>query len=224
MAVVLGTNGGFVTAAPVDDPADSNLTFDSRSIAHRDSSAATASRVTEMGWYCDNATEAADFDMGIYDDSSDEPNNRVHVDAGNAKGVGAGWKTVVGLNWSISPSTAYWLAVQLDNTATATNTNMTSSGADKYVADFSETSLVDPWGAVDATYARVLAVYAVWEAASAAAGQVIRIIMTKATKRLIDDSIRIYLAGLAMRGVYTRRELGKRLLVAGTLLAERWMV
>jgi hypothetical protein len=165
MALVDGTNCGFVENAPVADPAGSNYWVDTISTACNFTSPATATRVTELGWYCNGATEAADYDIGIYTDNAGEPDAVVHISANNAKGTTEGWKKVTGLDIEISPNTPYWLAVQVDDTDTATNVDGAINALYTRKYKTSQTALPNPsWGASSMQTNRVLAIYAVWEA------------------------------------------------------------
>lgn len=164
MAVVLGTNSGFVSTAPTADPNGTDTTFDNTIQVTRDTSPASATRITEIGWYCNNATEAANYEVGLY--AADgavvpgEAGTLLHVVRTNAKSTDAGWKRVI-VDWTITPSTTYWLAVQLDNTATATasDRSATTGAFDTLSA---QTTLVNPLGA-GAFFANFsLAIYAVW--------------------------------------------------------------
>jgi len=166
MSCVLGTNCGFVTVAPVDDPAGgSTMVVDSRASALFDTSPATAVRVTEIGWWLADATEAADFEVGIYTDAGNsEPEILLAGSSGPvAKGTAGGvWKVVTGLNITISPETAYWIGLQLDNTATQTNTDREySGGADAYLDG--QTALPADWGTSTGTGNDLRAYYAVWD-------------------------------------------------------------
>lgn len=166
MAVVLGTNAGFCTSSPDGDPSGSTTTADYYGSAQKDTSSSTAETVTEIGWYCDNATEEANFEVAIYtdEDGRDRPENIVGTkDATNAKGTDAGWKKVTGLNISISSSTVYWIAVQLDNTATTTNHNYKADGSFRYSIDTNATTLPDPWEAFATGDGRLYTIYAIWE-------------------------------------------------------------
>jgi len=132
MAVVLGTNSGFCAASPTDDPAGTNRTVDSYAEVTKDTSPAGNNVITEVGWWCDNATKEANFEVGLY--AADgavvpgEAGTLLYSSIVNAKGLGAGWKKVTGLSWAIDPSTPYWIGVQLDNTATTTSINYATSG------------------------------------------------------------------------------------------------
>jgi hypothetical protein len=171
MALVKGTNCGFVTVAPVADPAGANtLTIDDRAYGLKDVAPAGVARVTEIGWWCDTATEAADFDVAIY--SHDAVNNRPDAFVGsainNAKGLAAGWKVVSGLNIAITPGTTYWIGVQVDNTATATFSDATSTVGEKIDYKISQSALPNPWGASSGSGTYLCAFYALYETASPA--------------------------------------------------------
>ncbi len=167
MALVLGTNCGFVTVAPVADPSGSfGWTLDNISYALKDTSPIGAGKITEIGWWCDNSTEAANFDVGIYTHNVGDNNPEAvvgSISADNAKGTTAGWKKVTGLNIAITAGNIYWIAVQLDNTFTATTVDTTNSAGDKQDFKNAQTELPSPWGASDGTAERIMAFYAVWE-------------------------------------------------------------
>jgi len=165
MALVLGTNCGFVTVAPVTNPNESAAGTDALSRALKVTSAADATKITEVGWWCDSATPEANFEVGLYshDAGNDVPLNRLYVDATNAKGTDTGWKTVA-VDWAISGSTTYWLAFQLDDTTPNTNYNYKTSGGLISIMS-AQTALVDPWvEAGPASY--LIGLYAVYESPS----------------------------------------------------------
>jgi len=173
MALTLGTNCGFVLVAPTDDPSGANYTnTDNRSHATRDTAPIGSVRIIEIGWWCDNATEEANFEVGVYTD--DAVNNRPQDVVGtlsqvNAKGITEGWKKVIGLDISITPGNKYWVAFQLDNTATGTTSNTGTIAGQVIAQKTVQTALIDPWGASDNTYSDVvLAIYAVYEVATPA--------------------------------------------------------
>ncbi len=153
MPISVGTNSGFVTSAPATDPGAVALQLDTRAHATKDTTPASAITVEEIGWWCDNATEAANFEVAVYTDAgANEPELVVgSVSTGNAKGTTSGWKAVTGLSISLSASTAYWIAVQLDNTATTTNIDGTASGAAGRAQKNSVTALPSDWGTSSAT-------------------------------------------------------------------------
>jgi len=167
MALVLGTNCGFVSSAPSADPGGSNYEFDSRAAALKDVSPATATKITEIGVWIDAATEEANIDLAIYTHNAgdDNPEAIVVGKVNVAKGTTAGWKKQ-SCNITISSSTTYWIAVQLDSTATNTYAIYGEDVGEKWDIKVSETELTDPWGVSVATYGdKVFGVYAVWEAA-----------------------------------------------------------
>lgn len=168
MAVLIkGTNCGFVESAPSSDPAALATLQDTRAYALKDTSPVTATKVTEIGVWIDNATEAANIDLAIYTQNVGDNNPEAIVvgKATIAKGTTSGWKKATGLNIAISSNTVYWIAIQLDDTATATNTDRSTDVGEKLDYKTSQTELTDPWGASDGTLGRLRAFYAVWEAA-----------------------------------------------------------
>jgi len=166
MAVVKGTNSGFVTAAPLADPSGTVNIADTIALGQKDTTpAGTKWRVTEIGWWCDNATQEASFDVGIYshDAGNNRPNKLIGSSKNNAKGTTAGWKKVGGLNIILNASTIYWIAYQLDDTATTTNTDQTPAVGEKWDNKYPVTELPDAWGASYNTGANLFAVYALIE-------------------------------------------------------------
>lgn len=149
MALVYGTNCGFCASAPSEDPAASTTGLDNAAFVMYDISPANAVTITEVGWWCDNATEESNFEVGLYDSDGavvpGEAGTRLYVADTNAKGLDAGWKKKTGLNWAISGSHSYWIAVQLDNTDTQTLTNYASSGGLGFDTKGSQTSLPTPF-------------------------------------------------------------------------------
>ena len=170
MAIVIGTNAGFVTSTPTSDPAGSNWALDTDMIALKVTSPATATKITEIGFWCDTASEAANFEVGLYsDDSTSFPNTRLYVDSTNAKGTTSGWKSV-SVDWAIDSSTIYWIAVQLDNTSTTTYTNFVSGT--RFAKTDNVYSLPSSWSD-DNSYAATVTVYAKWEASGGEAADTV---------------------------------------------------
>jgi len=163
MAVVLGTNAGFVSSAPIADPSGTTVTTDAIARAVKHTTPAGVTLITEIGWWCNGATEASNFEVGLYshDAGNDEPDARLYVDNTNAKGTGAGWKTVA-VNWAVTAETIYWIAIQLDNTATTTTTYYSGSVGDR-ISWRAGTTLENPWGAASEIADRVNAIYALYE-------------------------------------------------------------
>ena len=167
MALTPGTNCGFVTVAPTADPAASNTIIDAYAYAVKYTSPATAIKVTEIGWYCDNATEEANFEVGIYahDAGDDEPGAVIgSLSQTNAKGTGAGWKKVT-VDITIEPNTIYWIAFQLDGTTTTTYLNYAAGSSRFARKDDPQITLSSPWGNSSVNYDNYdVAIYAVWTA------------------------------------------------------------
>jgi hypothetical protein len=169
MALVLGTNCGFVTTAPTDDPAELNTTTEERSLSIKDTSPAGATKIVEIGWYANSATPEANFEIGVYDDDSvnSEPGTLLSgASLTNAKGTTQGWKRVTGLNISISENTVYWLAMQMDAVSGGTvNTDAKTSGG-KIARKYSSYSLPSDWGTSSAKNDWLLSIYAITEGAA----------------------------------------------------------
>jgi hypothetical protein len=161
-ALVIGTNTGFVAEAPVADPEGGSVTtIDYYWRATSDTSDATAAHISEVGWWANTATEEANFEVGLYD--ADE--NLLYVERTNAKGTTAGWKTV-SVDWEIDPSTVYWIAVQLDDTATTTEMDYDANAWSSRRSASGQTTLPDPLEGTPST--SYYAIYAVWDTGGAA--------------------------------------------------------
>lgn len=163
MAIVIGTSAGFVSSAPTGDPnGGSSTTQDTTSRALKDTAPVGSGRITEIGWYCNNATPESNFEVGLYshDAGNDVSLNRLYVDNTNAKGTGLGWKTVA-VDWEITAETIYWLAIQLDNTTPNSNIDYETTGGRTSIMT-GQSSLLNPWvsGGIT-TY--IMAIYAVWD-------------------------------------------------------------
>ena len=150
MALELETNCGFVTEAPTADPDDTAAGADDRSNAVAQTAPEGAIKIIEVGWYCTGATEAANFEVGVYtDDGSDDPDSLIFSNTTNAKGTTAGWKKVTGLNWDVTGGVKYWIAVQLDNTATNSFLDSVNSGGEGWATKTTQTSLPASWSGSD---------------------------------------------------------------------------
>ena len=167
MALVVGTNAGFVTVAPTANPSvTQDSVIDFRALAFKVTSPAGATKVTEIGWWCNTATQAANFEVGIYDNNAGEPGDLIGVLGTNAKGTTTGWKVATGLDITISAETIYWLAVQLDDTSTSTWMGSKFDAAEEFDRKYSQTTLTNPWGETDDSSTQILGIYAVYEEAA----------------------------------------------------------
>ena len=168
MALVLGTNCGFVTVAPTSDPSGNTFVANNRAMTFKVTAPTGAAKVVEIGWWCDSATEAADTEVGLYDHNvgDDEAENLLGTSGAFAKGTNAGWKVATGLDIEITEGTIYWLAFQLDNTATITYMNYGGAGDPWEYKLGTQTTLTDPWGTSDGSNNLLAGIYAVWEEAA----------------------------------------------------------
>lgn len=155
MALVVGTNCGFVGAAPSGDPNGSDPVVIDGNGAYASiyTTPSGDNEVTQMGWYTPDATEAADYDIGIYSVDTtpdpDKPNVRLAVAANQAKGTSAGWKTAsvtFGATEGYAASTSFFLAIELDATATATNAESEYASGAGWHWRGEVTALLDSWG------------------------------------------------------------------------------
>lgn len=169
MAIADGTNAGFVTVRPTSDPAGSTYQIDTRAEACKFTSPSGNNTLLEIGWYCDNATEEANFEVAIYSDDSANtlPLNILASNKTNVKGTDAGWKYAT-VNYVLSASTVYWLAVQLDDTATNSNLNVTSNASYRHPVKSGVATLPDPW-ANTTTNNNIVAIYGLYTVNSASA-------------------------------------------------------
>ena len=162
MAVVIGTNSGFVTTAPTADPAASATVIDNLAMAISDVTPSLTGSVSEIGWWCANSTQETNFEVGIYEDNgSNLPGDLISSYTTNAKGTGSGWKRVT-VNIPLSADTQYWIAIQVDDTATTTFVDFTAL-AQRRSIDNSSTQLVDPWVNDGISTGNAMAIYAVVE-------------------------------------------------------------
>ena len=144
MAVVLGTSSGFVRTAPTADPAGTDTVIDGASVVTKDTTPAGARTITEIGWYRGSGTNAANFEVALYSDVAGVASARLSVDATNSS-TSAGWITTA-VSWTITPATAYWLAVQMDAHTGSSNIDTNVSGGSGIDRLTGQTTLADPYG------------------------------------------------------------------------------
>jgi len=177
MALVSGTNCGFVTEAPTADPDGSGTsTADNVIQAFEYISPEGAGKITEIGVYLSPDTEASTIELGVYD-KNPAKNLPLNLLGKNniAKGTTAGWKSVA-VDIDISPETSYWLGVSMENTATATLIDK-DSGTCRRAYGGDGTTLPDPeWtDTSSASIGYIYSIYAVYEAAPAGTNMKINI-------------------------------------------------
>ena len=144
MALALGTNSGFVTVAPTADPAETGTTIDGSSVVTKHTSPADATRITSIGWYRASGTNTANWEIALYADLAGIPVARLFVDATNSASAG-GWLTTV-VDWTITPSTPYWLALQMDAHGGSSTVDGAASGGGGSDVLTAQTTLNDPYG------------------------------------------------------------------------------
>lgn len=180
MALVNGTNFGFVTTAPVDDPGGSLLQYDNYAYYVR-ATAPADGIVTEIGMWTNTIIANAPADVALYDDNSDTPNNLVGSVTETTVGAAANnWLRVSGLEINITKSTVYWIAFQVDNVPSSKYSDGTTDAAEKYYYDSGSVGLVEP-AITDGSYGRSFAIYALYSPIGGPAAPV-RGFMTTNTK------------------------------------------
>jgi len=165
MALVEGTNVGFVTVAPTADPEGAGIEITDNFVIATKFTAPTNGKVIEIGWWCNNATAEANFEVGLYshDIVNDRPLTLLGSNKTNAKGTTSGWKVVSGLDITIVIGTRYWITYQLDNTVLPTNVDSTDGQGIKRDYRLGST-LPDPnWGVSVGQADRTIAVYALYK-------------------------------------------------------------
>ena len=149
MALVLGTNCGFVTTAPTADPAGGGArNIDNDAAVIRSTSPANAGKITEIGWWKNTDSEESNFEVGLYDTDGDSgvAGTLLEVSRTNAKGTGTGW-VAASVDWTITANKIYWIGLQVDNTATSLQIDTQASGGSGYDAlGAGQTTLPNPFG------------------------------------------------------------------------------
>lgn len=171
MAVVLGTNAGFVTVAPTADPASAAVRpIDGRYRAQKLVVPADNATLIEIGWWCDTASEEANWEAGLYAHNSgtDKPAAMIGTKSGtNAKGTTAGWKRATVSIALPAAGTIVWPAVQVDDVATTTNTDRAiGATGERHETETAQTTLSDPADTGTSVNDEVLAIYALYTTAS----------------------------------------------------------
>jgi hypothetical protein len=144
VAITLGTNAGFVTAAPSADPNATGTTIDGSSVVTKHTSPANAVKITSIGWYRASGTNTANWEIALYSDVAGVPTTRLFVDATNST-ASAGWVTTA-VDWDIAPNTPYWLALQMDAHTGSSTVDTDTAGGEGYDVLTSQTALNNPYG------------------------------------------------------------------------------
>jgi hypothetical protein len=166
MALILNDNCGMVESAPSADPNTGNVVQISTYIrGQRITIPATATKITEVGWWCDNATEEANFEVGLYTDFDNIPVSAIYRNQTNAKGTTAGWKTAT-VDWNVVSyqSATMWALMQCDETATVSNIDRQSLEGELYYYESEVSTLPETIAPGGGTFGNILALYVLWEA------------------------------------------------------------
>lgn len=168
MALVKGTNCGFVASAPTANPGGDAGSNSTRAYAVKDVVPAGAGVITEIGWYAEADTASANFEVGIYlhNSGTDYPAALRSKSATNTKTSGIGWKVASGLNIPVTPGETLWIAIQSD-VQTALDMQNDGSLRRAFTAT-GATTLNDPFGATFAG-SFYYAIYALYAAAGGVA-------------------------------------------------------
>jgi len=168
MALVVGTNCGFVATAPTADPQGTgDYIIDFTSYAFKDVAPVGAMRVSEIGWWCNNACNAADSDVGIYSHNagSDKPGTRLGL-ATFPKGTTAGWKKAA-VNIAVTAETIYWMGAQCDEIYQNAYVDQYSILDYRSHKSIMTSALPFTWTQDFPLLHRVIAIYAVWKSTPA---------------------------------------------------------
>lgn len=171
MALVLGTNCGFVTSAPSADPTATS-TFNlitGNAPAIKDTSPSGNNIITEIGIWINGSINDVGVEIGLYSEDTG-PDTRLQIKTGLTLGTSPGWIVYSGLNWSLTASTSHWIAVQVDGSSSAT-TDRETSGGPGYASDGGAASLTDPYGGAVDDVDGIIGIYALTEEAAVVAGQ-----------------------------------------------------
>lgn len=174
MALVKGTNCGFVSVAPSADPAATGGAIDNFGIGFKATSPAGNNNVTELGWYQPLANnDAADYCCGIYshDAGNNRPNALIATQSSGQSSMAntAGWYKYTGLSISLTASTTYWIAAGVENVTNQNQVDYAADAGEKYDWKFTATgALPSPWGASSGTFGRLIAIFAKYVAAGVA--------------------------------------------------------
>lgn len=171
MALAIGTNSGFVSAAPVADPGGTVGAIGGRANATKDTSPAGSNTVAEIGWWQDKTTNLAlDYECAIYshDAGNDRPNVILESKTGQTLTADtAAWYKYIGFSYALTASTTYWVATQCDRNAAISDAqyDYESSGGVR-LAIVDAIALPDPYGIPDHLFANYMAaMYAKYVAA-----------------------------------------------------------
>ena len=166
MALVKGTNCGFVAARPVADPVGTTLGVGTRATSFKDVAPATTVRVIEIGYWNDEVggTGNQSGEVGIYED-----------DAGNARPgaliASVNFNSGDGQDWvfsacdiAITEGNTYWIALFVSSVGS--DSNFTATVGENTEIRIGQASLPNPWGLSTFSQAWLSSIYAIWDVAA----------------------------------------------------------
>lgn len=164
MALVLGTNCGFVTVAPTIDPEGASASDMAGYIRGQgDTMPAGYSHIVEVGWYAQRTGTTENYEVGIYAESSGDAAVLLEVERTNSASSSLGWK-VATVDWTLPDGTDYFIAVQLDSeTSHKIDVTGFESPPVGSLRLSGQTTLIDPGTTIDVLGTSLTAVYAVIE-------------------------------------------------------------
>ena len=122
-------------------------------------------KITEIGWYRGSGTNTSNFEVGLYAEAAGVAGALLSVARTNSSNV-QGWIRVT-VDWTITPSTAYWLGLQMDAHSGSSGVDAAASGGAGIDIVGSQSTLADPFGG--GAVSDVDGMYAIYALVSAAA-------------------------------------------------------
>ena len=165
MALVVGTNCGFVETAPTSDPRGRYDYGEARRIfGFKDVAPVGAVKIVEIGWWMNTTKTAGTVKVGIYDHNSgdNEPENLLTGSDSFTRSSTAGWQVKTGLNIAVTAEDTYWIAFW-DEKGGEVDQDLEGG---TWATRNKQSGLIDPFGTADAKYTRRLGIYAVYETAA----------------------------------------------------------
>src|SRR3989304_6740992 len=167
MAIVVGTNGGFVTTRPTVNPAGANPDSGNQGYNHgggRFTSPAGNNNLTEIGFYVDNAVSAGNtFSVGLYAvNAGPVPGALLASKTGGTLGSGAGWRYLtLDTPYALTASTAYYIGVAIGGTQ---STSLDATDNLSYNFHWKAGAMANPFGTEDGSSNKLMAYYGVYAA------------------------------------------------------------
>ena len=165
MALVVGTNCGFLSSAPTSDPESGDGYIPGYATASKHTSPAGTNSISSMGVYV-GVADAGNMELGIYshDAANNRPNALLASSGDISRGTNVGWKTG-SVSYNLAASTTYWLATQHDNGTGSVRIDMGNVAGTATHTIGASSALPDPYGS-SAFYANfVTSIYAIYAAA-----------------------------------------------------------